>query len=56
MDFGRRLIAKFRYDPATFWKSPNFPRATEEALYPKNHRDPLLGVAQELKAMLPSTE
>jgi hypothetical protein len=56
MDFGRRLIAKFRFDPATFWKSPNFPPATSEALYPKEHRDPLLTVAQEVKATLPDTE
>lgn len=41
MDFGRRLIAKFRFDPATFWKSPNFPKAADEALYPKDHREPL---------------
>jgi len=56
MDFGRRLIAKFRFDPTTFWKNPDFPRATEQALYPKNHRDPLLNIAQELKATLPATE
>jgi hypothetical protein len=56
MDFGRRLIAKFRYDPATFWKSPNFPRATDDALFPKNHRDPLLSVAGELKATLPAID
>jgi hypothetical protein len=56
MDFGRRLIAKFRFNPVTFWKSPNFPRATDEALYPKDHRDPLLSVAQDVKATLPSTE
>jgi hypothetical protein len=52
MDFGRRLIA----NRATFWKSPNFPKATDDALYPKDHRDPLLSVAQDLKGMLPATE
>lgn len=56
MDFGRRLIAKFRFNPVTFWKSPNFPRATDEALYPKDHRDPLLSVAQDVKTTLPATE
>jgi len=56
MDFGRRLIAKFRFDPATLWKSPNFPKATDEALYPKEHRDPLLAVAQAVKALLPAPE
>lgn len=34
MDFGRRLVAKFRFDPTTFWSSSNFPPATERALYP----------------------
>lgn len=56
MDFGRRLIAKFRFDPASLWKSPNFPPASDEALYPKDHRDPLLAVAQDVKATLPVTE
>jgi hypothetical protein len=56
MDFGRRLIAKFKFDPATFWKSPNFPKATDEARYPKDHRDPLLNVAQDVKGILPATE
>jgi hypothetical protein len=56
MDFGRRLIAKFRFDPDTFWKSPNFPKASDEALYPKDHRDPLLSLTQDVKAALPATE
>ncbi len=56
MDFGRRLLAKFQFDPATLWKSPNFPKASNEALYPKDHRDPLLSVAQNVKAMLPTIE
>lgn len=56
MDFGRRLIAKFRFDPDTFWKSPNFPKASDEALYPKDHRDPLLSLTQDLKAALQATE
>jgi len=56
MDFGRRLIAKFRFDPTTLWKSPNFPPSTDEALYPRDHRDPLLAVAQDVKATLPVTE
>lgn len=56
MDFGRRLIAKFRFDPATFWKSPNFPKASDKALYPQDHRDPLLSLTQDLKAALPAAE
>jgi hypothetical protein len=35
MDFGRRLIAKFRLNPATFWSDPDFPPVPEQALYPK---------------------
>ena len=36
MDFGRRLIGKFRFDPSgDFWHSDNYTMATEEALYPK---------------------
>jgi hypothetical protein len=56
MDLGRRLIAKFRFDPATFWKSLNFPKATEEALYPEHRRDPLLNVTKELKSKLPAID
>jgi hypothetical protein len=35
MDFGRRIVAKFRFDPRTFWGDPTFPAVPEEALYPK---------------------
>ena len=52
MDFGRRLMAKFRFDPTTFWKSENFPRVRDEALYPGQHRDTLLQIAEEVKAHL----
>jgi hypothetical protein len=54
MDFGRRLIAKFRFNPApgSFWKSMNFPPAAEEALYPLEHRDRLLVLTQEIKTSL----
>jgi len=56
MDFGRRLIAKFRFNPGTLWKSKNFPPAADEALYPKEHRDRLLNLTSELKASLLSQE
>jgi hypothetical protein len=56
MDFGRRLIANFRFDPATLWKSLNFPRATDEALYPKEHRDRLLSVANDVRATIRAAE
>lgn len=41
MDFGRRLVAKFRFDPKTFWKNDTFPQVAKEALYPSIHDDPL---------------
>jgi hypothetical protein len=41
MDFGRRLVAKFVFNPATFWKSDNFPKVTRPALYPSAGQDAL---------------
>src|SRR5882724_7791856 len=41
MDFGRRLVAKFRFAPMTFWKSDTFPKVAVKALYPTGSRDPL---------------
>lgn len=52
MDFGRRLIAKFRFNPETFWKSENYPKASDAALYPGEHRDPLLQIATEIKKII----
>jgi hypothetical protein len=52
MDFGRRLIAKFQFNPRTFWSSKNYPPASDEALYPKDHRDPLLQMAVEIQKEL----
>lgn len=44
MDFGRRLVAKFSFNPRAFWDaSPNFPQVPKAALYPV--RDPLIAVA-----------
>ena len=54
MDFGRRLVAKFRFD-ATLWSSPNFPPASEEALYPKERRDRLLNLTKEVSESLTSS-
>ena len=56
MDFGRRLVAKFVFDPTTFWRSSNFPRVTDEALYPNAQRDPLLDIAGQVKELLPSVD
>jgi len=56
MDFGRRLVAKFRLDLPDFWTSKNYPRASEQALYPGDHRDPLLNLAANLRAILGPVE
>lgn len=51
IDFGRRLIAKFKFDPEPFWQaSPNFPKISKEALYPED--DPLLVLADSIKNQL----
>ena len=43
MDFGRRLVAKFRFNPSPFWKAnPDFPQVPKAALYPE--KDPLNSV------------
>jgi hypothetical protein len=48
VDFGLRLLAKFRFDPKTFWRrSPEFPLVREEALYP-NAADPFYRAMQEI--------
>jgi len=41
MDFGRRLVAKFVFNPATFWKNDNFPKVSRRALYPGAAEDAL---------------
>jgi hypothetical protein len=56
MDFGRRLVAKFVFDPTTFWSSSNFPPASEEALNPTEKRDRLLHLTKEVNALLGSSE
>ncbi|WP_193368043.1 FRG domain-containing protein [Pelagibius marinus] len=49
MDFGRRLLAKFRFNPRLFWKSKDYRPASDNALYPAEHRDPLLLIAGQIK-------
>ncbi|MDK4729201.1 FRG domain-containing protein [Rhizobium phaseoli] len=56
MDFGRRLVAKFRFNPKTFWKNENYPPASDKALYPAGHRDPLLEIAKSIRSKLNSTK
>jgi len=49
MDFGRRLVAKFRFNPNTFWSNENFPSATGAALYPAGPRDPLRDITEKIR-------
>ncbi|CAM2139735.1 FRG domain-containing protein [Pararobbsia alpina] len=56
MDFGRRLIAKFWFNPQTFWTDANFPLVSETALYPPIEWDPLMQLAARVKARLEHTE
>jgi hypothetical protein len=53
LDFGRRLIAKFRFNPTDFWKSStdDFPRVPYEALYPQS-KDWLETAVTEIKVGL----
>lgn len=53
VDFGRRLIAKFRFDVDRFWeKSGYFPRVPKRALYPSSSHDPLCRLAEAVKSAL----
>jgi len=55
VDFGRRLIAKFKFDPAGFWyNSDYFPRVRANALYPGADLDPLCELAQAIEAAIGS--
>ncbi|WP_245215898.1 FRG domain-containing protein [Pararoseomonas baculiformis] len=51
MDFGRRMVAKFRFEPGRFWADPAFLPVPREALYP-GERDPLERIAQGIRAAL----
>jgi hypothetical protein len=52
VDFGRRLVAKFYFDPKTFWKSSAFPLFSKRALYPPPKADPLHALAARIKSSL----
>lgn len=52
IDFGRRLVAKFRFNPKTFWKSDAFPQVGPQALYPSSKADTLHKMAQEVKTKI----
>lgn len=54
MDFGRRLIAKFRFEPESFWeKSGHFPLVGKSALYPRGAVDGMCELADAVRASLP---
>jgi hypothetical protein len=55
IDFGRRLLAKFTFDPQTFWDDQDFPAIGHNARYPNMH-DPLYDMAKQLKDELGSQE
>lgn len=48
IDFGRRLIAKFRFNPDDFRHDSNFPIVQRCALYP-DQNDPLFDLAKSIK-------
>ncbi|MBB2708156.1 MULTISPECIES: FRG domain-containing protein [Rhizobium] len=52
MDFGRRLIAKFRFNPDMFWSNEHYPPASEAALYPSEEGDPLSTIAAEVAQLI----
>jgi len=53
IDFGRRLLAKFRLNPGKFWKSDTFPQVDSAALYPPRNKDPLCDLTARIKATIP---
>ena len=55
VDFGRRLIAKFSFNPETFWKRDTFPRVSKMALYPDSS-DPIFQLTEAVKNAIDTTE
>jgi hypothetical protein len=49
VDFGLRLAAKFKFDPATFWQSPDFPRVERSALYLSPDQDPIFELTHSIR-------
>jgi hypothetical protein len=53
IDFGRRLIAKFRFKPSTFWRAKDpFQKVGQRALYP-NKNDPVFKIAEAIRPTSP---
>jgi hypothetical protein len=55
IDFGRRLVAKFVFDPSTFWKNDEIPLLARSALYP-DAVDPFYQTAERIKLTLAGTK
>ncbi|WP_109313559.1 FRG domain-containing protein [Ruegeria sp. AU67] len=51
LDFGKRIVAKFVFNPKLFWqKSQAFPLVERDAIYPSGASDPLLSLTQKIKS------
>lgn len=49
-DFGLRLVAKFRFNPHSFWNADkNFPQVPRAALYPSEQDDPLARMMHDIR-------
>lgn len=51
IDFGRRVAAKFRFDPEEFWRNGEFPLIGRDALYP-DENDQMFALAETIKNRL----
>ena len=52
VDFGRRLIAKFRFSPKDFWRDSDHPRLKRDALYPNEEVDEHLKIISSIRNKL----
>lgn len=53
IDFGRRLVAKFRFNPHSFWtKTGQFQAIGETALFPSRSKDPIQKIAERIKRLI----
>jgi hypothetical protein len=54
IDFGLRLIAKFRFKPGKLWVDRNFQPVPKTALYPTHSEDPLRFIADQVAELVRS--
>jgi hypothetical protein len=52
IDFGLRLIAKFRFNPQSFWQKEDFPVVGKNVLYPPPADDPLYEMTDAIRNAL----